>query len=262
MAATKTQSAKTQSAKTQSAKTQNAQAKSGCAVAIAELKRLGTKATRDGMARYAIPSDKAFGVPVGVLRKLGKQLGPDHELAAELWDSGWYEARMLAIFVAEVARVTPAQMDRWCKDFDNWALCDTACVHLFDHTPHAFAKVEAWSNKKGEFARRASFALLASLALHDKRSPDAPFLACFPLIEAAATDDRNFVKKAVSWALRGIGARNPVLHARAIELARELAASEDSTARWIGKDTLRDLNRPLLAKRFSAKKKRAAHAGG
>jgi 3-methyladenine DNA glycosylase AlkD len=233
---------------------------SGCAGALAELKRLGTKATRDGMARYAIPSDKAFGVPVGVLRKLGKQLGPSHELAAELWDSGWYEARMLAIFVDEVARVTPAQMDRWCRDFDNWAICDTACFHLFDHTPHAFAKVELWSKKKGEFSRRASFALLASLALHDKLSPDAPFLACFPLIEAAATDERNFVKKAVSWALRGIGARNPVLHASALELAQRLAQSADMTTRWIGKDTLRDLNRPLLAKRFAAQKKRAARA--
>src|SRR5687768_14997015 len=135
---------------------------------VAKLKRPGTKATRDGMARYAIPSDKAFGVPVGVLRKLGKQLGPSHELAAELWDSGWYEARMLAIFVDEVARVTPAQMDRWCRDFDNWAICDTACFHLFDHTPHAFSKVELWSKRKGEFPKRASFALLASLALHDK----------------------------------------------------------------------------------------------
>ncbi len=234
--------------------------KSDCAAAILELKRLGTKATRDGMARYAIPSDKAFGVPVGVLRKLAKKLGPDHDLATALWDSGWYEARMLACFVDEVERVTPAQMDRWCSDFDNWAICDTACFHLFDHTPHAFGRVKVWAKRKGEFARRAAFALLASLALHDKASPDAPFLACFPLIEAAATDERNFVKKAVSWALRGIGARNPSLHASALELARRLAASEETTTRWIGKDTLRDLSRPLLAKRFAAKKKRSSRA--
>lgn len=211
--------------------------------AVAELKRLGTKKTRDGMARYAIPSDNAFGVMVGQIRELAKRLGRNHELAQALWDSGWYEARMLATFVDEPALVTPAQMDRWCKDFDNWAICDTACFHLFDKTPHAFKKVSQWAKRKDEFVKRGAFALLASLALHDKKSDDASFLKCLPLIEQAATDDRNFVKKGVSWALRGIGHRSPALKASALALSERLAASTDSTARWIGKDALRDLKR-------------------
>ena len=210
---------------------------------VAELKRLGTKKTRDGMARYAIPSYNAFGVTVGQIRDLGKRLGRNHELAQALWDSGWYEARMLATFVDEPDLVTPAQMDRWCKDFDNWAICDTACFHLFDKTPHAFKKVSLWSKRKDEFVKRGAFALLASLALHDKKSDDRLFADCFPLIEQAATDDRNFVKKGVSWALRGVGRRSPALKASALELSERLAASPDPTARWIGKDALRDLKR-------------------
>ena len=211
--------------------------------AVAELKRLGTKKNREGMTRYAIPSDNAFGVSVGQIQQLAKRLGRSHELAQALWDTGWYEARMLAAFVDEPERVTPAQMDRWCKDFDNWAICDTVCFKLFDQTPHAFKKVAQWSKRKDEFVKRAAFALLASVALHDKKSDDKPFLSSLPLIEQAATDDRNFVKKGVSWALRGIGRRNPTLNASAIKLAKRLAASPDRAARWIGKDTLRDLNR-------------------
>ena len=211
--------------------------------AVAELMRMGTKKTRDGMARYAIPSNNAFGVPVGQIRELAKRLGRNHELAQALWDSGWYEARMLATFVDEPNLVTPAQMDRWCKDFDNWAICDTACFHLFDKTPHAFKKVSQWSKRKDEFVKRGAFALLASLALHDKKSDDRLFAECLPLIEKAATDDRNFVKKGVSWALRGVGRRSPDLKASALILSEQLAASPNSTARWIGKDALRDLKR-------------------
>lgn len=212
-------------------------------VIVAELERLGTKKTRDGMARYAIPSDNAFGVPVGKIRDLGKRLGRNHELAEALWESGWYEARVLATFVDEPDRVTPAQMDRWCKDFDNWAICDTACFHLFDKTPHAFKKVSQWARRKDEFVKRGAFALLASLALHDKKSDDRLFASCLPLIEQAAIDDRNFVKKGVSWALRGVGRRSPALKASALALSERLAVSPDPTARWIGKDALRDLKR-------------------
>src|SRR5262249_44266235 len=121
--------------------------------ALAWLERRGTKKNREGMARYAIPSDKAFGVPVGTLRQYAKRLGRNHELAAALWGTGWYEARMLASFVDDPALVTPAQMDRWCRDFDNWAICDTACFHLFDRTPHAFSRVERWSDKPSEFVK-------------------------------------------------------------------------------------------------------------
>ena len=211
--------------------------------AVAELKRMGTKKTRDGMTRYGIPSDNAFGVMVGHIRELAKRLGRNHELAQALWDSGWYEARMLATFVDEPELVTPAQMDRWCNDFDNWAICDTACFHLFDKTPHAFKKASQWSKRKNEFVKRAAFALLASLALHDRKSDDRLFADFLPLIERAATDDRNFVKKGVSWALRGVGRRSPGLRTSALALSNRLAASQDSTARWIGKDALRDLKR-------------------
>ena len=222
------------------------------------LERKGTKKTRDSMSGYGIVAGKAFGVTVANIRALGKQLGPDHTLALALWDSGWYEARMLAAFVAEPERVTPALMDRWCRDFDNWALCDTLCFHLFDRTPHAFKKVHAWAERKPEFEKRAAFALLATLALHG-HGTDAELQRCLPLIERAAGDSRNFVKKAVNWALRGIGERSPQLNQGAGDLARKLAASGDTTARWIGKDALRALESPTIRRRIekrSAKKKK------
>lgn len=222
---------------------------------LADLEKRGTQAVRDGMARYAIPSDTAFGVSVGTLKTMAKAIGQDHALAQALWKSGRYEARMLAAFVDEPERVTVAQMDAWCRDFDNWAVCDHACFHLFDRTPHAFGRVAAWAERKGEFERRAAFALLSSLALHQKSATDAEFLAALPHIEAAATDDRNFVKKAVSWALRSIGRRGPGLQRSAVTLAKRLAASEDAAARWVGKDALRDLGR-LRATRDKAEKER------
>jgi 3-methyladenine DNA glycosylase AlkD len=166
-----------------------------------------------------------------------------HDLAAALWDTGWYEARLLTSFVDEPARVTPEQMDRWCRDFDNWGLCDTLCFHLFDRTPHAWDKVAQWSDERDEFVKRAAFALLASLAGHDKRAADEPFLASLPSIERAAADERNFVKKGVSWALRMTGRRNPALNAAAAEVARRLAVSPDAAARWVGKDALKDFAR-------------------
>jgi 3-methyladenine DNA glycosylase AlkD len=212
-------------------------------ITLAALKKAANTKTREGMARYGIPNDNALGVSVAALQKMRKPLGRDHALALALWDSGIYEARLLAAFVDEPALVTPAQMDRWCRDFDNWAVCDTACFHLFDRTQHAFAKIERWAAKKPEFEKRAAFALLASIAGHDKEAADAPFLRCFPLIELGAKDPRNFVKKAVSWALRRIGTRNDKLKNAALALAHKLAASEDVAARWVGKDALRDLSR-------------------
>jgi 3-methyladenine DNA glycosylase AlkD len=208
--------------------------------AVATLRKLGSRAHRDGMARYAIPSDRAFGVPMSKIQGVAKALGRDHALAEALWDTGWYEARMLACYVDDPAEVTAAQMDRWCRDFDNWAHCDTACFVLFDRTPHAWKKVTAWAKRKDEFEKRAAFALLASLAGHDKTAPDARFVEGLALVEREAHDDRNFVKKGISWALRGIGRRR-TLTAAANAVAKRLAASEDPSARWIGKDALRDL---------------------
>jgi 3-methyladenine DNA glycosylase AlkD len=183
---------------------------------------------------------------MGGIQAVAKELGRDHDLAAALWESKVYEGRMLAVFLDEPAHVTSAQMDRWAKEFDNWATCDTACFHLFDRTPHAFGKITKWSTRRHEFVKRAAFALLASVALHDKKAADASFLDCLPLIEAAADDDRNFVKKGVSWALRLIGRRNLALNKAAVTVAKRLSASPAASARWIGKDALKELTKPAV----------------
>jgi 3-methyladenine DNA glycosylase AlkD len=211
--------------------------------ALKWLKSHSSKATRDGMSRYAIPADNALGVAMKDIKALGTKLGRNQDLAAALWKTGVYEARMLCSFVGDPEKLTSAQMDRWCKDFDNWAICDTMCFNLFDRTPHAWEKVTQWSTKRGEFEKRTAFALLWSLAMHDKRSDDKAFVEGLARIERAAGDDRNFVKKAVNMALRAIGKRNPALNAAAVATARRLAGSENATARWIGRDALKELAR-------------------
>lgn len=210
---------------------------------VAWLKKAGTKAGREGMTRYGLPSDKAYGVPVGRLQAYAKQLGRNHDLALALWESGSFEARLLTAYLGEPERLTSAQMDRICRDFDNWGVVDTICFVLFDRTPLAWKKVVAWSRRRDEFGKRAAFALLASLSLHDKTASDAQFLRMLPLIERAATDDRNFVKKGVSWALRAVGRRSPALRKAAVELAGRLANSTDPASRWLGRDAVRDLKK-------------------
>jgi 3-methyladenine DNA glycosylase AlkD len=208
------------------------------------------------MARYGLVAAKVFGVSVGNVQALAKQIGRDHDLALALWDTEWYEARLLTAFVDDPARVTSSQMDRWARDFENWGDCDTVCMHLFDKTPYAWKKVELWSKRKDEFVKRAAFALLASLALHDRDAKDATFLKGLKTIRAGANDERNFVKKGVNWALRSIGHRNSALHAAAIAEAEHLSESRDSTERWVGKDALRDLMRPIVIKKVAAKDRR------
>jgi 3-methyladenine DNA glycosylase AlkD len=220
---------------------------------VAVLRSKASKKVLDGMARYAIPASGALGISVGALRAYAKRLGRDHALALALWKTGIYEARMLATFVDEPALVTAAQMDAWCRDFDSWAICDTACFALFDRTPHAWAKVTAWARRRDEFVRRAAFALLASLAVHDKEAPDAAFLKGLTLVERAASDERNFVMKGVNWALRTIGKRSAALHAAAVATAGRLAALPGPAPRWIGKDALRDLASPAVARRLAAR---------
>lgn len=209
--------------------------------ALAWLKRHSSKSVRDGMARYAIPDTHALGVKMGDIQKLAKLLGRDHALALALWKTGVYEARMLCAYVDEPERVTRAQMHSQALDFDNWAVCDTLCFALWVRTPHAFPMVRRWARHRAEFVKRAAFALLASLALKDEDSGDAEFLAALDLIEAASSDDRNFVQKGVNWALRGIGRRNARLKKASVSLAKKLAASPDAAPRWIGKDALRQL---------------------
>ncbi len=220
--------------------------------ALKWLRDHSTRATLEGMARYAIPSEHALGVPMRDIKALGKQLGRHQELAGALWETGVYEARMLASLVGDPARITAAQMDKWCKEFDNWAFCDTMCFNLFDRTPHAWAKVEQWSGSKDEFVKRTAFALLWSLSVHDKTAGNDLFVKGLVLIEKAAGDDRNFVKKAVNMALRAIGKRNLALNVAAVAVAHRLADSDNATARWVGKDALRELRSPAVAGRLGA----------
>ena len=210
------------------------------------LEKMSTARDLANLTRFGITAARPFGVSMANLKALAKRLGPDHDLAAALWDTGRYEARMLATLVDEPSRVTPAQMERWCRDFDNWGICDTACFVLFDRTPHAWAKVAAWSGRRPEFEKRAAFALLACLALHDKDATDEPFLEGLRLIERAAADDRNFVKKGVSWAIRLIGRRNAALNDAAVAVARRLSVSDDAAARWVGKGALKELTSPAV----------------
>jgi 3-methyladenine DNA glycosylase AlkD len=209
------------------------------------IERRGSRRNVEGMARYGIRSRaRVYGVTVTALRSLAKRLGKDHELSAALWTSDCYEARMLAAFVEEPGRVTRRQMNAWAAEFDNWAICDTICFHLFDRTPFAWEKARQWATSPREFVKRAAFASMASLAAHDKAAPDAKFLPLLPLIEEGARDERPLVKKAVSWALRTIGKRNRALNAAAVGAAERLARSEEAPARWVGKDALRDLTSP------------------
>jgi 3-methyladenine DNA glycosylase AlkD len=188
-------------------------------------------------SRYGVVTDRALGVPMARMIAIAKAYAPDHELAQALWETGVYEARMVASMVDDPAQVTPEQMDRWRIDFDNWGIVDTVCFKLFDRAPGAFARVEAWAGLNDEFGRRAAFALLACLALHGGEADYAKGLA---LIEAAATDERNFVRKGVNWALRAIGVhKDASVRAMAFETAARLAASSDKTARWNGRDAQR-----------------------
>jgi 3-methyladenine DNA glycosylase AlkD len=221
---------------------------------LAWLEERGSRRVAEGMGRYGIQTKlRVLGVAMGTLLTLRKQLGQDHALAGALWTSGCYEARLLAALVDDPKRVTRSQLNAWAASFENWADCDTACFHLFDRTPFAWEKTRQWANSPREFVKRAAFALMACLALHDKAAPDSKFLAMLPLIENGASDERNFVKKAVSWALRSIGRRNLALHSAALPMARRLSRSEDAACRWVGKDALRELASPkmraLLARR-------------
>lgn len=232
-------------------KSQPASLKNEVQDAMSWLESKATKRDRENLDRFAISVNQALGVSMANVKLLGKKMGQWHELALALWQTGWYEARLLAAMVDEPARVTSAQMDQWCRDFDNWGICDTVCFHLFDRTSFAWAKVSKWSNRREEFVKRASFALLWALALHDKRAADQKFLNCLPYIERAATDERNFVKKSVNMALRAIGVRSYTLNKAAVTLAGRLAKSTSPTARWVGKTTLRELKSPASIRRIS-----------
>ena len=210
--------------------------------ALAWLEAHATAHTRTGLARYGIvTADRVLGVSMKDTQTLGKALGRDHALAEALWCTGVFDARMLAAFVDEPALVTAAQMDRWCRQFDNWAYPDTLGFHLFDRTPYAWGRIDAWSRRRAQFEKRAAFALLWSTALHDKGRADTPYRHGLQLVEQAAADERPFVKKAVSMALKAVGRRGPALRAAAIDVARRLAAAPEPAPRWVGRDALATL---------------------
>ena len=221
---------------------------------MAWFERNGSPTAAAGLARYGLPTTNAYGISVGTLRARAKQLGTDHALAMKLWKTGSLEARILASFLADPKQLTLAQMTAWCRGFDNWGTTDTACFALFDRSPLAWRVVAPWARQKGEFQKRAGFVMMACLAAHDKAAPNAAFLKFLPLIEKGARDDRNFVKKGVSWALRHIGHRNAALHGAAVKTATTLSKSEDATERWVGKDALRDITRPAVIKKVRAKR--------
>ena len=172
---------------------------------LAELERYGSKRVREDMGkRFGIHTDKAWGVRMGDIQKVAKAIGTDHKLAQQLWKTGWYEARMVATMIADALQVTPKEMDAWCKDFDNWAICDAACFKLWDQVPHAWDKIPNWAKSEQEFIKRAAFTLLACLSLHRNDADPKATKKFLPLVKKAASDERNFVKKGVSWALRGM----------------------------------------------------------
>jgi 3-methyladenine DNA glycosylase AlkD len=218
---------------------------------VARLRASGSERNRAGMARYGINTARAFGVSMEAMRPLARTHRRDHDLAAALWASGYHEARILAAMIDDPKLVTRSQMDRWVADFDSWDVCDQACMKLFAKTPFVAGKVSRWAKDKREFVRRAAFATIAGYTVHAKGAPDAEFLPFLAVIEAHATDERNFVKKAVNWALRQIGKHSKSLHRPALALARKLAASNDGTARWIGKDAVRELTDPVQLARIS-----------
>ena len=216
-----------------------------------ELRTLGDPAGREGMARFGIKAERALGIRIPALRAIAKRVGRDHALAAELWASGIHEARILACFVDDPAEVTEEQMEAWAAEFDSWDLVDQCCANLFDRTPFAWAKAVAWSERAEEFVKRAGFSLMAVLAVHDKKAPDERFEAFLPIIEREVGDPRNFVRKAVNWALREIGKRNPALNAQAVEMARRILETGERSARWVASDALRELTSEPMQARLS-----------
>jgi len=217
------------------------------------LKRIKAKARPDqleGMARYGMAVEKRLGVSIPDLRKIAKELGKDHKLAVELWKTGIDEARIMAAMIDEPEKLSETQMENWVKDFNSWDVCDQVCMNLFEKTPLAWKKILDWSKRDDEFIKRAAFALIACLAWHDKHAEDRKFVKLFPVIEGGATDERNFVKKAVNWALRNIGKRNPKLNRSAIKTAKQIQRIDSKVARWIASDAIRELESKAVQRRL------------
>ena len=217
---------------------------------LARLWDLASPVNVAGMARYGMSVNERLGVPVPEMRHIAKAAGKDHAAALQLWDTGIAEARIVASMVAVPAQLTEEQMDAWVKDFDSWDVCDQVCMNLFEKSPLARRKIVEWASREEEFVKRASFALLACVAWHDRRATDEELIAFLPLVAQAASDERNFVKKAVNWALRTIGKRDRALNRAAIQAAREIQRLDSKAARWIAADALRELESAKVQERL------------
>ena len=218
---------------------------------LARLRVEGNPAAVAGMARFGIATAKAFGLTTPQLRKIAREIGKDHDLANQLWKSQIHEGRHLAVMVERPELVTEAQMERWARDFDSWDIVDSCCRYLFLYTPFAWKKAVEWSRREEEFEKRAAFSLMAYLAVHDKQARDEKFVSLLKLIQRQATDERNFVKKAVNWALRQIGKRNRALNEQAIMTARAIQSLESKAARWVASDALRELTSTAVQRKLA-----------
>lgn len=208
---------------------------------ISELKIHYNSKNLEGMARYGINVTKAFGLNVPLIRAMAKKIGKNHELALELWETDYHEARHIASMIDDPKLVTKSQMNRWVRDFNSWDICDGTCSNLFRKTPFAIEKIFEWAEKKEEYIRRAGFSLICYAAVHEKKKEDEEFLQFFSLIKKHSLDERNFVKKAVNWSLRQIGKRSEFLNKEAIKLAKEIQALDSKSARWIANDAIKEL---------------------
>jgi 3-methyladenine DNA glycosylase AlkD len=217
---------------------------------LKHLKSLSDPAAVKGMMRFGIAPNKCYGISMPVLRKLAKEAGKSHETALKLWKSGINEARILASLVEEPERVDEKQADKWVNDFDSWDICDQCCMNLLYKLHFIYKKIFQWSKNERAFIKRAGFTIIAVLAVHDKEAKDDKFEKFFPLIKRAACDERNFVRKAVNWALRQIGKRNLSLNKKAIKLSEELIGFNSKSARWVGNNALRELTSPAIKKRL------------
>ncbi len=220
---------------------------------INQLKGLANNQNRSGMGRFGINTCSALGISIKTLRQIARKHRKNHPLALELWESGIHEARILAVLIEDPKQLGEKQMDQWVEEIDSWDLCDQACNNLFDKWPGAYSKAREWSHRKEEFVKRAGFVLMVSLAVHDKQAPDEKLAVFFADIHREACDPRNFVKKAVNWALRALGKRSKNLHQKASALSRELANSDHKTARWIGSHALRELESEKVRQQLAGK---------
>jgi 3-methyladenine DNA glycosylase AlkD len=228
------------------------------------LTKLEAKAKPDqlaGMSRYGLTGKKRLGVRVPEMRKIAQEIGLDRPLALELWKTGIPEGMIVASMIDVPEAVTEEQMEEWVKDLNSWDVCDQVCMNLFDKTPLAWVKVLDWSQRESEFVKRAAFALLACLAWHDKEARDDEFIRLIPVIQGGATDERNLVKKAVSWALRNIGKRNPNLNEIALQAAQELRGSDSRSARWIASAVVRDLTSEVTRRRLKKSRTPSPESG-